>query len=100
MATSEAFTAAANPNKENCMFADASDNAMVSDQQALVGNSTTQPITTTYSAGTPPTAATTQTIANAATPTVVELLQYCHNLEGVIHTLRSALISHGLMADA
>ena len=57
-------------------------------------------ITTTYTSGSAPTPGTTQTIANSATPTVAELLQYCANLEGVVNSLQAALIAHGLMADA
>ena len=89
-----------NPNKEKCMFADESDNAMVSTQQSLIGAANGTPIDTTYTSGSAPTASTSQTIANSATPTVVELLQYCKNLENLVDKLTGALIAHGLMADA
>ena len=90
----------ANPTGQNSLLADEHGNGLVSSQQSLVGASDGDTITTTYTSGTAPTAGTTQTIANAATPTVVELLQYCANLEGVVNSLQAALIAHGLLADA
>jgi hypothetical protein len=49
------------------------------------------PITTTYTAGARPAVTGTQTIANAATPTVVELLKYCSELDAKVEALAAAL---------
>ena len=91
---------ASNPQKQNTMLADKSQNGMISDQQALVGASNTDVLTITYSAGSAPTPGTTQTIGNSASPSVTELLQYCANLEDLLTKTRNVLIAHGLMADA
>jgi hypothetical protein len=48
-------------------------------------------ITSTYSSGSRPAVTGTQTIANASTPTVVELLKYCSELEAKIDALAAAL---------
>jgi len=90
---------ASNPKKQDSMVADRSGNPMLGEQQALVGASNTDVLTITYSAGPAPTPATAQTIADSAAPTVVELLQYCANLEDVLTKTRNVLIAHGLMAD-
>jgi hypothetical protein len=55
-------------------------------------------ITTTASTGTLPTADNTVTIANAATPTVVELLGYCVELEAKIEDLLGKLRTIGIIA--
>lgn len=58
-------------------------------------------LTTTATAGTLPTANGTITIANAAAPTVVELLEYCVELEAKVETLLARLrasTGHGLIA--
>jgi len=55
-------------------------------------------ITTTATTGTLPTANDTNTIADAATPTVDELLQYCVTLEAKVEALIDAMQAHGLMA--
>jgi hypothetical protein len=55
-------------------------------------------ITTTATTGTLPTADNTVTIANAATPTVVELLDYCVELEAKIEDLFGKLRTIGIIA--
>ena len=55
-------------------------------------------ITTTATTGTLPTASDTNTIADAASPTNAELLQYCVTLETKIEALIDAMQAHGLMA--
>jgi len=54
-------------------------------------------IDTTATTGTLPTAADTNSIANAASPTNAELLQYCVTLESKVEALIDALQRHGLM---
>lgn len=68
---------------------------VVGAQQAVI-----PPITTTYTTGSAPTTGTTQTIANAATPTVVELLQYIANVEARVSAMNVLLKAHGLEASA
>lgn len=46
---------------------------------------------TTYTAGSAPPVTGTQTIANSATPTVVELLKYCRELHARIDAIVVAL---------
>lgn len=55
-------------------------------------------ITTTASSGTLPTADGTVTIADAASPTNAELLEYCVELEAKIEALLSALETMQLLA--
>jgi len=55
-------------------------------------------ITTTATTGTLPTADNAVTIANAATPTVVELLSYCVELEAKIEDLLGKLRTIGIIA--
>jgi hypothetical protein len=55
-------------------------------------------LTTTATTGTLPTADNTVTIANAATPTVVELLGYCVKLEAKIEDLLGKLRTIGIIA--
>lgn len=55
-------------------------------------------ITTTATTGALPTASDTNTIADAAAPTVDELLQYCVTLEAKVEALIDAMQAHGLMA--
>ena len=55
-------------------------------------------ITTTATAGALPAANDTNTIADAASPTNAELLQYCVTLEAKVEALIDALQAHGLMA--
>lgn len=54
-------------------------------------------INTTATTGTLPAASDTNTIANAASPTNAELLQYCVTLESKVEALIDALQRHGLM---
>lgn len=54
-------------------------------------------ITTTATTGSLPTANGSVTIANAATPTVVELLDYCVELETKLETLLATLRNLGLL---
>ena len=55
-------------------------------------------ITTAASSGTLPTPNGSITIANAATPTVVELLEYCTELESKLESALAALRSVGIIA--
>lgn len=55
-------------------------------------------ITTTATTGTLPTADGSVTIADAAAPTVIELLEYCVELEAKLETALSRLRSLGLIA--
>jgi len=55
-------------------------------------------LTTTATAGTLPTADGAVTIANAASPTVTELLEYCVELEAKLETLLARVRAHGLIA--
>jgi hypothetical protein len=55
-------------------------------------------ITTTATTGALPAANDTNTIADAASPTNAELLQYCVTLEAKVEALIDALQRHGLMA--
>ena len=55
-------------------------------------------INTTATTGTLPTAADANSIANAASPTNAELLQYCVTLESKVEALIDALQRHGLMS--
>lgn len=65
----------------------------VSTQGAAVAD-----LTTTATAGTLPTPDGSVTIANAATPTVTELLEYCVELEAKLETLLARVRAHGLIA--
>ena len=62
-------------------------------QPAAVAN-----ITTTATAGSLPTANGAVTIANAATPTVAELLEYCVELEAKLEDLLGKLRTVGIIA--
>lgn len=55
-------------------------------------------ITTTATTGTLPTANGSVTIANAATPTVAELLEYCVELEAKLEDLLGKLRTIGIIA--
>lgn len=55
-------------------------------------------ITTTASSGTLPTANGSITIANAATPTVVELLEYCTEIEAKLESVLATLRTVGIIA--
>lgn len=57
-------------------------------------------ITTTATTGTLPTANDTNTIADAASPTNAELLQYCVTLEAKVEALLAFASAHGLMASS
>ena len=80
----------------------------ISNRNAAAGISTTQPgpilkmgaianITTVATTGTLPTANGSVTIADAATPTVAELLEYCVELEAKLEALLSALRTSGAL---
>jgi hypothetical protein len=64
-------------------------------QQAHIAN-----ITTTATTGSLPTANSAVVIANTATPTVVELLEYCVELETKVEALLTALRNVGLLASS
>jgi len=55
-------------------------------------------ITTEATTGTLPTPDGAVTIANAATPTVAELQEYCVELEAKVEAILAALRAHGLIA--
>lgn len=57
------------------------------------------PLTVTATTGTLPTANTTITIANAATPTVAELQEFCVDLNARLNALRTSLINAGVIAS-
>ncbi len=57
-------------------------------------------ITTTATSGTLPTANGTVTIADAASPTNAELLEYCVELEAKVEALLAFASAHGLMASS
>ncbi len=96
--------------------ADAQDIALGTTNGTKIGTATTQKlafwdatpvvqpaavpdITTTATAGTLPTADGSVTIADAAAPTVSELLEYCRELEDKIETLLSRLRTVGIIAS-
>ena len=54
----------------------------------------------TASTGTLPTANGTMTIADAASPTNAELLEYCRELEAKVNSLLAFASAHGLMASS
>jgi len=66
---------------------------MLQRQQAFISG-----ITVSASSGTLPTADGTMTIADAASPTNAELLEYCRELEAKIEALLTALITTQLFA--
>ena len=55
-------------------------------------------LTVTATSGTLPTADGSVTIANAASPTVAELLEYCRELEAKLELLLAAARTHGAIA--
>ena len=56
-------------------------------------------LTVTATTGTLPTANGTITIANAATPTVAELQEFCVELNARLNALRTALQASGALAS-
>lgn len=66
---------------------------VLTSQQSAIAN-----ITTTASSGTLPTADGSVTIANAASPTVTELQEYCVELEAKVEAVLGAMRTHGLIA--
>lgn len=65
-------------------------NAGVAAKTQVAALSSTAPVVT-YTTGSAPTPGTTQTISNSGTPTVVELLQYCANLQAQVNAIAAAL---------
>ena len=57
-------------------------------------------LSATATTGTLPTADGTMTIANAASPTNAELLEYCRELEAKVNSLLAFASAHGLMASS
>ena len=57
-------------------------------------------LSATATTGTLPTADGTMTIADAASPTNAELLEYCRELEAKLNSLLAFASAHGLMADS
>ena len=85
-----------NPSKSASLLADRNDKPLLTSRQLRV-----QPVVTmTYSAGSAPTVTGTLTVSNAATPTVVELLKYCTELQAKLVLITAVLEAHGLSADA
>lgn len=85
----------ANPKKGVSQMADSSGRPMIGPAQTLVAD-----IVVTYTAGSAPAASGALTIANSATPTVVELLDFCEELNAKVKALTDILEAHGLMKDA
>lgn len=85
----------ANPSKESAAFADKYGKPMINSRQAFVAD-----LVVTYTAGSAPAAGGSLTIANSATPTVVELLDFCEELNAKVKALCDIVEAHGLMADA
>lgn len=67
---------------------------------AAVQSSHVDDITTTATTGTLPTADGSVTIADAASPTNAELLEYCVELEAKVEALLAFASAHGLMASS
>ncbi len=59
---------------------------------------TLEDITVTYSSGSAPAAGGSLTVANAATPTVVELLDYCEELRSLIASVVTNLKTAGILS--
>jgi len=57
-------------------------------------------LSATATTGTLPTADGTMTIADAASPTNAELLEYCRELEAKVNSLLAFASAHGLMASS
>tara|TARA_B100000073_G_scaffold325441_1_gene309227 strand:- start:736 stop:1188 length:453 start_codon:yes stop_codon:yes gene_type:complete len=57
-------------------------------------------LSATATSGTLPTANGTMTIADAASPTNAELLEYCRELEAKVNSLLAFASAHGLMASS
>ena len=57
-------------------------------------------LSATATTGTLPTADGTMTIADAASPTNAELLEYCRELEAKVNSLLACASAHGLMASS
>jgi len=85
----------ANPSKESAAFADGNGKPLIGSRQTFVAD-----IAVTYTAGAAPTPDGLLTVANSATPTVVELLEYCAELDAKQKSILDILEAHGLMADA
>ena len=65
-------------------------NRKVAGKKQILAISATTPVTT-YTTGSAPAVTGAQTIANSATPTVVELLKYCVELQAKINALEAAI---------
>jgi hypothetical protein len=85
----------ANPIPEAGLVSDRFGRPMLTTRQALVAD-----LTVTYTAGSAPAAGGSLTVANSATPTVVELLDFCEELSAKIKALADILEAHGLMSAA
>ena len=85
----------ANPSKESAAFADEDGRPLLGIRQSFVAD-----LVVTYTAGSAPAAGGSLTIANSATPTVTELLDFCEELNAKVKALCDILEAHGLMADA
>lgn len=105
----------ANPIPEKALLADKNGKGLLSDRQTLVADTaaiSTGTLTVTYTAGSAPAANDALTVANSASPTVVELLEYCAELHNLITELKTdvtnvrttllaaldVLEAHGLMS--
>ena len=83
----------ANPIPEAGVVSDKYGRPMLATRQALVAD-----ITVTYTAGSAPAVDGAITVANSATPTVVELLEFCEELKTKVNALADILEAHGLMS--
>lgn len=83
----------ANPIPEQGIVSDKYGRPMLATRQALVAD-----IVVTYTAGSAPAASGALTIANSATPTVVELLDFCEELNAKVKALCDIVEAHGLMS--
>ena len=84
----------ANPTKQNSQLSDASGDPMIGEVQTKVAD-----YVVTWSSN-PPTASSTQTIANGTVPTVAELGQAVANIEAKLVAILDVIEAHGLMKDA
>jgi hypothetical protein len=67
--------------------------------RTIEGGAAVANLTVTATTGTLPTANGTVTIANAASPTVAELLEYCVELETKLEALLTVLRDVGIVAS-
>jgi hypothetical protein len=86
----------ANPRPSDSLLADRNSKPLLTARQTHVN----PVVTMTYTSGSAPAVTGALTVANSATPTVVELLKYCTELQAKLTAINTILESHGLSADA